>query len=132
MTTGAVRSEVRLPLRRIAGDDVLDGVSAAIDSRLLATAQERRDILDLLRREMDGGHAFVRSPTQDHRPNLVPAFIVERDRGANEIRSRLAAVGIAAMAEAALRDEDFLTAFHGRGIGNIAADKKIAAPAGSL
>src|SRR5580700_2500250 len=76
---------------------------------------------------MERGHAFAWTALFDHGANLVAAFVIERQRGANQVRTRIAALRGGAMAKAAVADEDLLATLNGRGIGNRAADEHIAA-----
>jgi hypothetical protein len=55
--------------------------------------------------QREGGHSFTGPARPDRRPDLVAAHVFGYERGACKVRSGLAALGVAAMAEAAQRDE---------------------------
>src|ERR1700678_3701012 len=115
----------------IAGNDVEDAISIAIDGSLLAAAQESGDVLDLIGRKMERGHAFAGAALLDHRADFVAVLVIQRKFRANQIRAGIAALRGCAMAKAAVADEDFLPTLYRWRIGDRAADQHVAAAAWS-
>ena len=62
----------------------------------------------------------------DHRLDLVPCtLVVQHKHGANQVRTAIAARGVAAVAESTVRDKDLLPACGAGGIGGRADGQKI-------
>src|SRR5579862_3619783 len=76
---------------------------------------------------MKGRHALVRAALQDYWADLVAAFVVQSQRGAHQIGTRVAALGSGPVTKTAVGREDLLPSFDGRRIGNRPADEHVPA-----
>src|ERR1700733_4518438 len=97
----------------VACNDVENAVSVAIDGGLLPGTQEGRDVLDLIGRQIERRHAFAGAALLNRRADLVAAFVIQCERGANQVRTAIAALRGGAVAKAAVADEDFLPTLNG-------------------
>ena len=110
MARAAFAGEVRLARLRIADEDVEDLVETTVRVQKNRRVQEFGDVLRLLRRQLDRGHALVGASAAQKRAELFPAFIALHQLGSRQIRSARSAAPIRSMAEAALIDDDVFTA----------------------
>jgi len=126
MATGAVGREVLLAEFRVAGDDVLKLIFHAIGGGLIAREEESGDIEDLGVGQSERRHALGGATVANHGGDFFAgALIVEDENGANEIGAAIAAVGVGSVAEAAIGNEESLTALDGFGIGRCADGEKV-------
>src|SRR5438552_3255859 len=98
-------AEVRLARLRIADEDVEDLVEAAIRVQENRRVQKLGDVLRLLGRQIERGHAFVRTSVAQKRAEFLAALITLHELGPREIRSARSATRVRSMAEAALADD---------------------------
>ncbi len=98
---------------RVPGDDIEDLILIAIGGRGDRAMQEVCDIDDLLGRQIEFGHAFIRAAFAYHLADALAALVIKHENGAEKVRAFLAPFGVSAMTEAAGGYEIFLSALDG-------------------